>query len=234
MSTLSAFARNTMRVTAVIPAYHEEKSVGSVVAEVRPHVSSVLVVDDGSHDQTSQVARAAGATVLRHPINRGQGAAEQTGTDYAIANGADIVVHIDADGQHDPSDIPKFVATLASGDVDVVLGSRFLGSAPNLPFLRRWVLYAGILFLRLFSGLRLTDSQNGFRAFTRAAAPAIRITQDGMAHASEILDNIAEHRLRYREIPVTIRYTAYSLSRGQSSSNALHIVWKLIIHKFLS
>lgn len=220
------------KVIAVIPAYNEGNVIADVVRSLNGVVDEIIVVDDGSGDASGKLARDAGARVLRHRINRGQGAALQTGTEAALRRGADIVVHFDADGQHDVGDIARLIEPLQSNRADVVLGSRFLGQARNIPTTRRLVLRAGRLFMRLFSGLSLTDAQNGLRAMTREAARAISITQDGMAHASEILDRIGELGLRYLEVPVTIHYTEYSLSRGQRSSNAIRIVWRLITDKF--
>ena len=221
-----------MRLVAVIPALNESASIKAVVQGARKYVDEVIVVDDGSSDDTGSIARQAGAVVVRHIINRGQGAAEQTGTDLAIRRGADIIIHLDADGQHDPNDIPKLIAPLQSRMADIVLGSRFLGQAVNIPIFRKILLKAGAFFIFTFTGLRLSDSQNGFRAMTRSTAKLINITQDGMAHATEIIDQISEQDLRYQEVPVTVRYTPYSIGRGQSNSNAVKIVWRLIIEKF--
>lgn len=221
------------KVVAVVAAYNEARAVGGVVRGLVSVVDEVVVVDDGSVDDTSTIARAAGATVLRHIINRGQGAAQQTGNEYALLIGADIIVHFDADGQHSVEDVVKFIEPLAKGEVDMVLGSRFLGKTVNMPITRRLLLRFALLFMWLYSGLRLTDAQNGFRAFSREAAQKIIITQDGMAHASEILDEIAEQRLKYKEVPVTIHYTAETLAKGQSGWNAVNIVARLVWNKFL-
>lgn len=221
------------KVVAVVPAYNEGEVIAGVIQHLLPAVDEVIVVDDGSRDQTALLARSAGATVLRHIINRGQGAAEETGTCAALAHQADIVLHFDADGQHDPADIPAMIQPILDNRADVVLGSRFLGTSPNLPFMRRLTLVVGLIFMRFFSGIRLTDSQNGFRAFSRPVAERLRITQDGMAHASEILDKIIELNLRYVEVPVTVHYTDHSLSTKHGGhGNALSIVWRLLTDKF--
>ncbi len=222
-----------MKVIAVIPAFNEAAVISHVVAGVKPHVNEVVVVDDGSRDDTGALARVAGAVVARHIINRGQGAAEETGTQLALRRGADIIVHFDADGQHDATDIQAMIAPIVSGHADITLGSRFLGQTHNMSWSRAVVLRAGLIFIRFFTSLRLTDAQNGFRAFSRRAAEQIHITQDGMAHASEILDQIADRKLRWQEVPVTIHYTAYSKSHGQSNFNALRIAWRLFNDTFL-
>lgn len=217
-----------MKIIAVIPAYNESQVLGDVVRSVIPHVHEVLVVDDGSKDNTAQTARQAGAAVAIHPINRGQGAALQTGMDIALQRSADIVVHFDADGQHTPEQIQHLIAPIKSGEAEVVLGSRFLDKTSNVPAVRRIILKMGAIFTRMMSGLTITDPHSGFRALSRAAAEKIRLRQDRMAHASEFLQLLARHRLPYREIPVTIRYTDYSVSRGQSSWAAIRIVIDLL------
>ncbi|MBI4121905.1 MAG: glycosyltransferase family 2 protein [Parcubacteria group bacterium] len=217
-----------MKIISVIPAYNEAQVLAGVIALVRPHVQDVVVVDDGSRDHTAQVAAAAGAQVVRHPINRGQGAALQTGMEVALALGADILVHFDSDGQHPAHQIAALTAPIINGEVDVVLGSRFLDDTSNPPLIRRIVLRVGAVLTRLLSGLRITDPHSGFRALSRPAAEKIRLRQDRMAHASEFLQLLARHELRYKEIPVTIRYTEYSMARGQSSWNAIKIVIDLI------
>lgn len=223
-----------MKIIAVVPAFNEALVISDVIRSLRTVVSDVIVVDDGSTDETARNASAAGATVARHLINRGQGAALATGTQLALQHGADIVVHFDADGQHDPTDISLLIAPIVSGNIEVALGSRFLGRAEGLPLLRRVTLKLGVLFTRFFSGLKLTDVHNGIRALSRRAAEQIHITHDGMAHASEILDQVADLKLSYVEVPVTVRYTPYSLARGQGSMNGFRIIAKLISSKFFS
>lgn len=220
------------RATVVVPAYNEEAAIGPVIAELVASYD-VVVVDDGSTDATSEVARSAGATVLRHAINRGQGAALQTGITYALRRGADFVVTFDSDGQHRPEDIERLLAPLRSGRADVALGSRFIGSTERMPRRRRFLLRAAVAFTRAASGARLTDAHNGLRAFSRRAASMIEIRLDRMAHASEIIDEIVRHRLRFEEIPVHVRYTDYSTRKGQRSLGAIRILKDYLIGKWL-
>ena len=222
-----------MRVVAVIPAYNEEMMIGSVISSVRPHVNEVVVVDDGSSDATGGAAREAGAIVVRHVINRGQGAALQTGMDVACLRQAEIIIHIDSDGQHPAEHIPQLIDPIRKGEADVVLGSRFLQPGSNVPRGRLWVLKAGLLFTRLMTGLRITDPQSGFRALHVSAAKQLRLQQDRMAHASELLQLLARHKLTYREVPVVIRYTPYSMAKGQRSTAAFRILFDLIKGSFL-
>jgi glycosyltransferase involved in cell wall biosynthesis len=218
------------RTAIVIAAYNEAGAIGGVVRELRASYPHVIVVDDGSPDATADEAQLAGATVLRHFVNRGQGAALQTGITYALAKGAEIIVTFDADGQHDSADLPSIIAPVARGDVHICLGSRFLEKrATEMPWLRRLVLRAAVLFTRLTSRVKLTDAHNGFRAFSRQAAQAVDIQLDRMAHASEIVDQFYASGLAYREVPVRIRYTEYSLRKGQRSSAALKVAFDYLL-----
>lgn len=220
-----------MNIWIVIAAFREAKVIRQVVATVRHHYPQVVVVDDASGDATGAEAEAAGAVVLEHGINRGQGAALKTGIVYALSRGADVIVTFDADGQHDVNDIPKLLAPIQAGTHDVVLGSRFLESSSNVPPLRRLALKGGVAFTRIISRIHVTDTHNGLRAMNRAAAQHIRIIQDRMAHASEILDEIVRHQLRYTEVPVTITYSYYSRAKGQSTWAMFKIAFKIFFHK---
>ena len=215
----------------VIPAFNESARIEAVLREVRSVCSDVVVVDDGSTDDTYAIARREARYALRHLLNRGQGAALQTGIDFALACGARFIVTFDADGQHRAEDIAALLAPIRGGECDICLGSRFLGEAVDLPLLRRAMLRLGVWFTLLFSGIRLTDAHNGLRAFSRRAAREINIALDGMAHASELIDTVRRSRLSYREIPVHVRYTEYSLAKGQSSRNALRIVFHYLVDK---
>ncbi len=220
-------------VWIVIPAYHEASSIGDVVAALRETFEHVVVVDDGSRDDTRRRAADAGAVALRHVINRGQGAALQTGITYALRRGAAAVVTFDADGQHRRDDIPRLLAALDEGGCDIALGSRFLGSTEGMPVLRRVTLKLAVLFTRLVSRVRVTDAHNGLRAFTREAASRLRIRMDRMAHASEVIDQIRRSGLSYREVPVHIRYTAYSRAKGQRLTAAFKIVIDYLLNRLL-
>lgn len=217
----------------IIPAYNEAESIAAVVDGLTPNFPRVLVVDDGSTDATADRARRAGAPVLRHVLNRGQGAALQTGITAALRDGARYLVTFDADGQHQPADIPALLAPIIAGQCDVVLGSRFLGRAPGMTTSRRAVLRAGVLFTRLFSRIAVTDTHNGLRAFSRRAAEQLEITMDRMAHASEVIDQIARLRLRWCEAPVTIRYTDYSRAKGQSSRRAFRVALHYLLRRMM-
>jgi len=222
-----------MNTWIVIAAYNEEHSIASVVKELsKVGYKNVVVVDDGSSDDTYKVAKHYTKHVARHVINRGQGAALRTGIDYALKEGADIIVTFDADGQHRVEDIPILIAPVKSGEVDVALGSRFLKEGSNVPLFRKIVLKGGIFVIWLFYGVIITDPHNGFRALSRDAAEKIEITMDRMEHASEILSEIKKRHLKFVEVPVVIRYTQYSMAHGQSSFNSIKIFYRMLLHRF--
>lgn len=217
----------------VIPAYNEARAIGSVIGELVSHWRHVVVVDDGSGDATAEVAREAGATVLRHVVNRGQGAALQTGIAYALERGAEYVVTFDSDGQHRVDDIPRMLEPIVSGRVEATLGSRFLGTTERMPLVRRIVLRGAVLFTRVASGANVTDTHNGLRAFSRRAAERLDIQLDRMAHASEIIDQIARAAISFEEVPVHVRYTDYSRAKGQSSTGAVRVLFDYLLGRWM-
>jgi polyprenyl-phospho-N-acetylgalactosaminyl synthase len=208
----------------VIPAYNEAGAIGSVIATLKARWPNLIVVDDGSRDATGEVAANAGVTVLTHIVNRGQGAALQTGISHALARGAQIIVTFDSDGQHRVEDVDVLIQPILEDRADVVLGSRFLGSTEGLRLTRMLLLRGAVLFTRLTSGIRLTDTHNGLRALSRMAASRISIELDRMAHASEIIDKVGAAGLRVVEVPVHIRYSDYSQRKGQSSLGAVRVL----------
>jgi len=214
----------------VIAAYNEAPAIGRVLSELCQSPYRVVVVDDGSTDGTLKEACAFPVTILHHAVNLGQGAALQTGISFALQDPKlQTIVTFDADGQHDPADIARLDAALRQG-FDVALGSRFIqgGQAQNMPYQKRLALRLAILVTKWLTGLPLTDTHNGLRAFNRQAAARLHINQNGMAHASEILAQVAAFKLRYCEVPVTIRYTNYSIHKGQSLLNSINILWDIL------
>lgn len=219
-----------MEIAIVIAAYNEGKNIVEVIKQLRKYkYDNIIVVDDGSKDNTYTIAKKSGVTALRHIINRGQGAALRTGTNYAIEHGADIVVHFDADGQHKADEIKQMIEPLKKGVVDITLGSRFLGKAENITTGKKVVLKLGAIVQWVFSGILLTDSHNGFRAMNKDAASKIRITFDRMEHASEIIEEISRNQLRYQEVPVTIIYH----EAGQHPLRSIKMGTKLVMKKVL-
>ncbi len=221
---------DTNRTCVVIPAYNEAPAIGKVLAELCRYPYRVVLVDDGSTDGTLDEACPYPVTILRHAINLGQGGALHTGIQYALQDPAiQTIVTFDADGQHDPANIARMVDTLDQG-YEVALGSRFIpgGEAISIPWLKRELLSLAVWITQKMTGLPLTDTHNGLRAFRRSAAARIQIRQNGMAHASEILSQVASLGLKYCEVPVRVRYTEYSLHKGQSILNSFNILWEII------
>lgn len=226
--------KNKPKIYIVIPAYNEENSISGVIKDLKKYnYHKIIVVDDGSTDNTLKIARQAGAIVVRHPINLGQGAALRTGMDLALELGADIIVTFDADGQHMAKDINKLIKPVTSKEVDVALGSRFMDHSSNTPWLKKVLLKIGIILIFFMYGIMLTDTHNGLKAMSRPAAQKISIESRGMEHASEIIGKIKVNRIKFKEIPVTIKYSKYSIKKGQRISNSLNIFIKMLTKWFM-
>lgn len=220
-------------VCVVVPMLNEAARVGDVVRDLHQSFSRVVCVDDGSVDDSARIAAAAGASVVRHLVNLGQGAALQTGFMFALTDpGMNFVVTFDSDGQHRREDAEAMLETARREGVDVVLGSRFLNAADvEIPRLRRLVLRSATRFTRATTGLDLTDTHNGLRVLSRHAVESMDLALNGMAHASELLAHVARGGLTYVEAPVTIDYSHYSRGRGQSNTNALNIAFDLALER---
>lgn len=196
-----------MTITAILPAFNEEVSIGSVVLHTRQHADHVIVIDDGSTDRTGEFAQLAGAKVIRHICNMGKGVALKTGFEYVRQNGAEVVVTIDSDGQHDPEEIPKLVAPILKGEADMVNGSRYLnGNGKSTPFYRR----IGQIILddvtNINSGLTVTDTQSGFRAFAKHTLSTFKFRSNGLAIESEMLMDAANAGFNVKEVEIGVRY----------------------------
>ena len=215
-----------------IPMYNDEKMILNVIKDLnKAGYHNIVVVDDGSKDNGYEVVKKnTDAIITRHIINRGQGAALQTGMEIAVDRGAKYIVHFDSDGQHDVKDLDHMLKTLIEGKYDIVLGSRFL-QENKIPLKKRIVLKGGIVFTYILSGIWLTDVHNGLRVMTAETAKKLNLQHDRMEHASEILDKVKSLNLKYKEVPVTIHYTDYSQAKGQSISNSINIAMKLISSK---
>jgi polyprenyl-phospho-N-acetylgalactosaminyl synthase len=221
-------------VWVIVRCFNESQVVRGVIEELRQYFPNVVGVDDGSRDSSSTEMARAGAMVVRHAINLGGGAALQTGIEFALLDPkAQYFVCFDADGQHRPEDALSMVERLRRGEEDILIGSRFLGSAAGMPRGRRILLRWARVFERLTTGISLTDAHNGLRAFTRAFAERIDLQLADMAYASELLGLIKNSGLRYAEHPVTIQYTEYSTSKGQRSINSVNIAMDIWLHQFL-
>ncbi|NCB20799.1 MAG: glycosyltransferase family 2 protein [Clostridia bacterium] len=216
-----------MKTACIIPAWNESKYIDQVINKVKNLVDFVIVVDDCSNDNTYELALSTGVIVLRHLINRGQGAALQTGTDYALKLKADIIIHFDADNQFDAQEISDIIKPIIDNEAEIVFGSRFLGKKSNLPKSKKYIILPlGRLLNHLF-GVRTSDPQSGFRAYTNKVAQSFRIENRGMAHCSEILIKLSQSKWRIKEVPITVSYHEY----GQRFSGGIRVIKDLLIHK---
>jgi glycosyltransferase involved in cell wall biosynthesis len=215
-------------VWIVIPAFNEASVIGDVIADVRSVFAHVVCVDDGSRDDTGDVAWRAGAHSVRHPVNLGQGAAIQTGVEYARQqSGAAVFATFDADGQHRVKDVIRMIDRLSAEEVDLVIGTRFAdpGVVSHTPFLKRLVLRSAAALSRRSRKLGLTDAHNGLRVFNKKVADGLNLTMNGMSHADEFISQAYENRWRVTEEPVEILYTEYSMSKGQPLLNGVNIIF---------
>ncbi|QWW20259.1 glycosyltransferase family 2 protein [Schaalia sp. 19OD2882] len=214
----------------VIPLYNEAEVVGDVVRGALPTFPHIVCVDDGSRDGSAEVAIAAGAVVVQHPINLGQGAALQTGFDYVrTQTDGRYVVTFDSDGQHRVSDAVAMRQRAEADDLAIVYGSRFLGTKAQTGWLKALVLKTAALVTRWQTGLRLTDAHNGLRLLRRDALDQVNLQQNRMAHASEIVEQLSKTDLPWAEMPVHIDYTDYSRAKGQSLFNSVNILVELVM-----
>ena len=217
-------------VWLVVPLYNEAAVIGEVVRRARAVFPNVVCVDDGSSDASAQEAERAGAVVVRHPVNLGQGAALQTGFEYALAvPGMRWVVTFDADGQHQVQDVVAMLDKARAEQLDVVFGSRFLDDRTQAGALKKLVLRAAVAYTNLTTSTKLTDAHNGLRVISRDVLSRVNITQNRMAHASELVAQIGALDVRYGESPVHVLYTDYSRSKGQSLWNAVNILVELML-----
>lgn len=211
-------------VYIIVCAYNEEVVIEQTVSKLLHKNYSVVIVDDASNDATAEIVKKYPVHYLRHFINMGQGAALQPGIEYALYQGAEIFVTFDADGQHDGNDISPMINLLKLNDLDIVFGSRFLkGATTNLSFLRKFALKSARYFNCFLTGILLSDAHNGIRVFNRKTAIALNITENRMAHATEVLIQVKKNKLKYAEYPVHICYSDYSLRKGQKLSELANV-----------
>ncbi len=223
-----------MKLTLIIPAFNEERVITQVLRNAKKELSGIpnleiVVVDDGSSDATSSRAQEQNVTVLRHPINRGLGGALGTGLEYAKRHNTDIAVTFDADGQHDAKDIRRVIEPIVKNKADVVIGSRTLEGFNKIPFDRKVIILLSNVVTRLLYGLKTTDSQSGFRAFSRTALQLLNIKTQGMEVSTEFFSEIKTKKLECTEIPISVIYSEYSRSKGQSNLNAFSVLARLLL-----
>lgn len=220
------------RVIAVIPAYNEGTRIANVVKNVARFADTVIVVDDGSADATGENARAAGATVVTHRGNCGAGAATMTGIEAARRMGADRLITIDADEQHDPLDIPHLLKPLDEGIADVVFADRF-ARKNSIPFIRRAFNLIGNVVTVVATGKWLSDSQCGYKAFGPKAIRDIDLKMGGFEFCTEIVRETVRHKWRIAQVPIKVVYSEYSLAKGQSFANGVRTAFKILLRSFL-
>jgi glycosyltransferase involved in cell wall biosynthesis len=223
------------RIFIVVPAYNEAAVIESVIREIQSHrYSNLIVVDDGSTDRTAEKsAQLENVITLRHRLNRGKGAATKTGIEAAKLLGADVIVTLDGDGQHDPADIEKLTRPILQKRADVALGTRLINPA-GMPWYKIIHNKLGNLLTWYLFGLWVTDSQSGFRAYSRRAAEKINTRGDRYEYESEVIREIYIHKLTFKEVPIRVRYTDYSMNKAQKQSfcngvkTAGKMLWKMI------
>lgn len=210
----------------IVPCYNEGTVIFDVLTHARETFPNIVGVNDGSADDSAAQIRAAGAHLVDHPVNLGQGAAIQTGVEYARKQpGAQYFVTFDADGQHQEKDVVRMIERLRTEPLDIIVGTRFAGQENSqVPWIKRAVLKTVVMLSPRTKKLGLTDAHNGLRAFNRKVAEEMNIRMNGMSHASEIVSMIDKHGWRVDEEPVDILYTEYSMSKGQSLINGVNIL----------
>jgi len=218
-------------VIAVMPAYDEGPRIGPVIDDVSEQVDVVLVIDDGSTDNTAAIAQEHGAQVIRHLVNRGAGAAVATGIHRALDLGANVIITVDADGQHRADDIPSLVRRVVEDEADVVIGSRFLGGIDDMPLVKRVGNHSLTWLTRALYGVRLTDSQSGFRALNRRAAELFELRVDRYGFCSEMVGEAARNSLRLTEVPIRSHYL--TIKKGTGIADGIAIALDLLIRRFV-
>jgi glycosyltransferase involved in cell wall biosynthesis len=221
-----------MNVVAVIPCLNEENFISDIVTRAGKYVQTVIVVDDGSTDQTREVAEKAGAKVIRHESSRGAGAATRSGFEAAILENADIVVTIDGDGQHNPDEIPRLLNLIRGGSSDIVIGSRFLSDNGNVKKYRKFGIDLITTLFNFGAKAGVTDSQSGFRAYNRRAINSIKITDDGFGFSVETLVKARKIGLSMTAAPISCIYHG----EGSTLNPLIHgmtVVWSLIKYRIL-
>lgn len=225
---------NRNKVFIIVPAYNEQTVIQHVIDELEKLPYQIIVVDDGSDSALDDILQNRHVFLVRHSINLGQGAAIQTGIDFALSMNAEYIITFDGDGQHQAEDVDILLNNILKYKVDIILGSRFLSKPANGITKKRIALLSMARYVNfLFTGLFLSDAHNGLRCFTKTVAQRINLQQNRMAHATEFLSLARKNKFTYKEVPVTVHYTIYSKEKGQSFSSSFRIFLDLIINKLV-
>lgn len=223
------------RLIIILPAFNEASVIGRVIKAIKIVIpklgvkTEIVVVNDGSRDNTAKKAALAGATIVTHRLNRGLGASLGTGLAYAKKIGADLAITMDSDGQHDPVDLETMLKPLLSGKVDVVIGSRLLKQDKDMPWLRRLNNMAFNSLTWMLFGIWTTDSLSGFRGFSKPAINKIDLKTERMEVSNEFFSEIKKHKLRFTEVPIKVIYTPYSIAKGVKPGNVFAIIFRLLL-----
>lgn len=228
----NAMTVNDYHIVAVIPAYNEATRIAAVIADAKHYVQEVVVVTDGSKDATAEVAEKAGAYVLQHAENCGAGAATMTGIDAARALGADVIITLDADGQHDPHDIPDMLQPILSEEADIVFANRF-GQRNKIPLIRRVFNGIGNIVTFTVIGRWVSDSQCGFKVLGPKSVQEIDIRMSGYEFCTEIVRESVQRRWRVKEVSTKVLYSEYTMAKGQSFASGVKTALKILLRSFL-
>jgi glycosyltransferase involved in cell wall biosynthesis len=221
--------KNLDNVYVILPLFNESKVLGKVIDEVHSTFKNIIVVDDGSTDNSYDLLLKKDVTLIKHPINLGQGAAIATGFEHVkkIEN-AFAVITFDADGQHSIDDAKEFAKTILDCEEEIIFGSRFLGNEKNIPFVKRNVLKIATFITNIITGMKLSDTHNGLKAIKKSCLKKLDLDINGYAFESQLIYQISKHKISYRELPANIIYTDYSISKGQSIRNGFIIIEDII------
>lgn len=218
------------KIYIVIPAFNEAGSIGKVIKDLLScGYTNIIVIDDGSSDETAGIVEDFNVFLIKHPVNMGPGAAIKTGIDFALLKNADIIVTFDADGQHLAKDIYGLAKPIITNKAEITLGNRFLNNSSKVPIFKKIILKAGAMLMFLMYGILSSDSHNGLKAISRSAASRIDIKSNGWEYCSEIIEEIMLKKIKYQEVPVTVKYSDYSIKKGQKIYNSFYIFSKMFV-----
>lgn len=221
---------NKQKVFIIVPAFNEEERIGQVLRDLKAEgYENIVVVDDGSKDETGEVAKSEGVIVLQHCINRGPGAATQTGLSFAKQKDADFAVTIDADGQHDARDVSRLIEKAEMDNLDMVFGSRFMEASNTIPLQKRFFNEIADIITFILSTKWVSDSQTGLKVFSKHALEKIYINTSGFEFCTEIFMQIRHYDLKFEELPIKVIYNTNNQKKGQNFATGITTLFKLFV-----